>query len=153
MSILTRRLALWGGAAAIATGGFAFMASNSFAGVTPGAGVGTHTVSGYVISNTEFTACGQTTATNHTNFHTTPQRLCYAHFYAKPASPTAATVGTAWVKFTLTTGAKTQWYKCTVKTIYTGAKNRYVVCDLRPTSLTPGPVVTITVAAIDSAKP
>jgi hypothetical protein len=53
MRRLPRRLALWGGAAAIAAGGFAFMASNSVAGSSLGEGAGT--VTGYKVTNIQYT--------------------------------------------------------------------------------------------------
>ncbi len=142
MSILSRRLALWGGAAALAAGGFAFMASNTFTS-HPAAGAGTTTVSGFVISVPTFTGCGP--ATTGTN----PENICYAHFYATPTASTASTVGSAYVQFGLATGGHTTWYGCNVTTTYNGAKNRYVTCDLRSHTLYPGTVKTETVSAID----
>jgi len=50
---LPRRFALWGGAAAIAMGGFAFMASNVVVGSSAGAGAGP--VSGYTVTNITYT--------------------------------------------------------------------------------------------------
>ncbi len=48
MSMLTRRLALWGGAAAIAAGGFAFMASGTTNASSASEAVGS--VTGYTVS-------------------------------------------------------------------------------------------------------
>lgn len=45
---ISRRLALWGGAAAVASGGFAFMAGNLVLGSSAGEGVGP--VTGYTVS-------------------------------------------------------------------------------------------------------
>lgn len=53
MNRLSRRVALWGGAAAIAAGGFAFMASNTVASSSAGEGQGT--VSGYHVTNISYT--------------------------------------------------------------------------------------------------
>lgn len=53
MGRLPRRLALWGGAAAIAGGGFAFMASNNVLASSAGEGAGA--VSGYTVSNQTYT--------------------------------------------------------------------------------------------------
>ena len=53
MRRLPRRLALWGGAAAIASGGFAFMATNVVGGSS--AGEGTGAVSGYKVSSIHYT--------------------------------------------------------------------------------------------------
>lgn len=53
MTRLPRRLALWGGAAAIASGGFAFMASNALA--TTSGGDGAAAVTGYTVSNITYT--------------------------------------------------------------------------------------------------
>lgn len=53
MKRLPRRLALWGGAAAVAAGGFAFMASNTVS--ASGAGEGQGTVSGYTVSHIHYT--------------------------------------------------------------------------------------------------
>jgi hypothetical protein len=56
MKKLPRRLLMWGGAAAIATAGFAYMASNSVAASSAGEGVGP--VTGYQVSNTTYdTTC------------------------------------------------------------------------------------------------
>lgn len=52
MGRLTRRIALWGGAAAVASGGFAFMASNSVAASKAGTGAGV--VSGYNVSTVHY---------------------------------------------------------------------------------------------------
>lgn len=65
MRRLPRRLALWGGAAAIAGGGFAFMASNVL--TASGAGEGSAPVTGYTVSNVTYNTasgygCGGTTA-------------------------------------------------------------------------------------------
>jgi len=49
---LPRRFALWGGAAAIAMGGFAFMASNHVDASSAGAGAGK--VSGYTVANQSY---------------------------------------------------------------------------------------------------
>ena len=53
MRRLPRRLLLWGGAAAVASGGFAFMASNNV--LVSSAGEGTNTVSGYQVSQQTYT--------------------------------------------------------------------------------------------------
>lgn len=53
MTRLPRRLALWGGAAAIAGGGFAFMASNNV--LTSSAGDGAGHVTGYTVTNQAYT--------------------------------------------------------------------------------------------------
>lgn len=52
MSMISRRLLVWGGAAAIGTAGFAFMASNAVAASSVGQGSGT--VSGYTVSNPQY---------------------------------------------------------------------------------------------------
>ena len=49
MSMLSRRLLMWGGAAAVASAGFAFMASNSLA--VSGAGENYQAIAGYTVSN------------------------------------------------------------------------------------------------------
>lgn len=53
MTRLPRRLLLWGGAAAVAAGGFAFMAQNSVA--NSSAGEGTGTVTGYNVTAISYT--------------------------------------------------------------------------------------------------
>lgn len=53
MRRLPRRLALWGGAAAIASGGFAFMASNSMA-ASSSAGDGSVAVTGYTVGTISY---------------------------------------------------------------------------------------------------
>ena len=53
MRIVPRRLFLWGGAAAIASAGFAFMAANTVD--ASSAGEGTGTVSGYTVSGISYT--------------------------------------------------------------------------------------------------
>lgn len=52
MSILSRRLFMWGGAAVVASAGFAFMASNTVG--QSYAGEGANQVSGYTVSNIEY---------------------------------------------------------------------------------------------------
>ncbi len=52
MSMLSRRLLMWGGAAAVASAGFAFMATNSVP--TTYAGQGQGTISGYAVSNVHY---------------------------------------------------------------------------------------------------
>lgn len=53
MNRLSRRVALWGGAAAIAAGGFAFMASNTVASSSAGEGEGS--VTGYKVTAISYT--------------------------------------------------------------------------------------------------
>ncbi len=60
MFSVSRRVALWGGAAAIAAGGFAFMASNTVAGSSAGSGQGS--VSGYHVSAISYAADARTSA-------------------------------------------------------------------------------------------
>lgn len=141
---LPRKLGLFGGAAALAAGGFAFMASNTFTN-HPAAGAGTTTVSGFTISTSSFTACGATTATN-------PEDICYSHFYVSPMATTAPTAGYVYVRFHTTAGT-TSWYACTATTTYNGPKNRYIRCDLRSSPLYPGTVQTMTVSAVDNHQP
>lgn len=143
MRRLPRRLAIWGGAATLAGAGFALMASNTFT-AHPGAGAGTVSVSGYVISAPVLTGCNATTTTN-------PENICYVHFTATPQTANTGTAGTAYVRFKLSSGATTKWYKCTGAATYT-THNRPFTCDLRPTSLYPGTVSTMTVSAIDFIK-
>lgn len=121
MSKLSRRLGLWGGAAAIAAGGFAFMASNDFSG-HPAAGGGSVTESGYTISGVSQVTCG----TNTPN-------ICYLNFDAKPAKTTAPTVSYAYIRFDGTG----PWIGCSVTTTYNGPNNRYVRCTLRGAPETP----------------
>lgn len=143
MRRLPRKLAMWGGATALAGAGFAFMASNTFTSA-PAAGAGTVTVSGFTISSPTFTGCGTTTANN-------PEDICYAHFDAMPAASTASTAGTAYVRFGTTAGT-TNWYHCVGAGTYTG-NNRPFTCDLRSPNgtgpLYPGTVNNMTVSAID----
>ncbi|MDA8343340.1 MAG: hypothetical protein M0007_14115 [Actinomycetota bacterium] len=68
MRRLPRRLALWGGAAAVASGGFAFMASNAVAGSSLGDGQGT--ASGYTISTVHWVANQVTYISNNIVFVT-----------------------------------------------------------------------------------
>lgn len=56
---LPRRLALWGGAAAVAAGGFAFMASNTVLASSAGEGAGP--VSGYIVSHQSYSFVNNTT--------------------------------------------------------------------------------------------
>ncbi|MGB9112458.1 MAG: hypothetical protein WCF24_07005 [Acidimicrobiales bacterium] len=60
MRKLPRRLLMWGGAAAIATAGFAYMATNTVSASSAGEGYGP--VTGYVTSNTTY----DTTCPNNT---------------------------------------------------------------------------------------
>lgn len=53
MTRLPRRLLLWGGAAAVAAGGFAFMAGNTVAASSAGEGAGA--VTGYTVSGITYT--------------------------------------------------------------------------------------------------
>ncbi|MGH3262594.1 MAG: hypothetical protein ACRDNS_11405 [Trebonia sp.] len=145
---IPRRIALWGGAAAFAAGGFAFMASNVFTGPHFAAGAGSETVSGYTISTQTFTACGATTATN-------PEDICYVHFVATPTA-TGNTAGYVYVRFS-TPGGTTAWNKCTGAATYT-AHMRPFTCDLRTTATGigpqyPGTVTDISVSAVDAHKP
>lgn len=143
---IPRRLALWGGAAAFAAGGFAFMASNVFTGPRFAAGAGTEHVSGYTISTTSFTTCGPgTTATN-------PENICYVHFVATPRN-TGGTAGYVYVRFSTPTGT-TGWNECTAGTTYV-AHMRPFTCDLRTGigSMYPGAVTDITVSAVDGHTP
>jgi hypothetical protein len=143
MRRLPRRLAIWGGAAAVAGAGFALMASNTFT-AHPGAGTGTVSVSGYVISSPVLTGCNTTTSAN-------PENICWAHFDARPQTVNTGTAGTAYVRFKLASGASTGWYKC-VGTANYSTRNRPFTCDLRSASLFPGTVATMTVTAIDFNK-
>jgi hypothetical protein len=145
MGILTRRLALWGGAVALAAGGFAFMASNAFTGGRPGAGTGTITVSGYTISNVNYQACGSTTAAN-------PEFLCWAHLTVAPKTAAENTAGTVWVQFNLSPSGHTTWYKCTAEG-YSSPYHRYFTCTLRNHKLNPLTVIGETVAAVDGSPP
>lgn len=145
---LPRRLALWGGAAAFAAGGFAFMASNVFTGPNFAAGAGTETVSGYTISTQTFTACGTTTTAN-------PEDICYVHFVATPTG-SGNTAGYVYVRFS-TPGGTTAWNKCTTAGPYS-THHRGFVCDLRTSAsgigpMYPGTVTDISVSAVDAHKP
>lgn len=62
MSRLSRRLAVWGGAAAIAGGGFAFMANNTVAASNAGEGIGA--ISGYTVSGITYNDVCTGTAPN-----------------------------------------------------------------------------------------
>lgn len=84
MRRLPRRLALWGGAAAIAGGGFAFMASNNVFASSAGDGAGP--VTGYNVSNQTYTT------------------------YVALSTPSNTTTAVTYIKsvtFTLTSQAKT----------------------------------------------
>lgn len=54
MKMLTRRVLMWGGAAAVAGGGFAYMAGNTVD--LTSAGQGAQTVSGYTVSSVAYSA-------------------------------------------------------------------------------------------------
>lgn len=143
MRRIPRKLAMWGGAAALAGAGFAFMASNTFTN-HPSAGVGTTSISGYTVSSTVLTGCGSTDSTN-------PEDICYVHFRLMPQATTAPTAGTAYVQFKKKTGGSTGWYKCTATTTYKPPRNRLFNCDLRTQATGPvfTTVTTITVSAND----
>jgi hypothetical protein len=68
MSRVPRRLLLWGGAAAIAAGGFAFMASNTVG--TSSAGEGAGAVTGYAVSNISYTVDNTYYTTGHNAAYT-----------------------------------------------------------------------------------
>lgn len=84
MRRLPRRLVLWGGAAAIASGGFAFMASNAIAGSSLGDGAGT--VSGYTVSNIHWTTKTCLSGANCT----TGARVIYAVNFTLTSAATTA---------------------------------------------------------------
>lgn len=64
MRKVARQLTLWAGAAAIAGGGFAYMAANEMTSTSLGAGTGS--VTGYTVTTVTWHSAPVTTATDHT---------------------------------------------------------------------------------------
>ena len=98
------------------TGGFAFLASNSFA-AAPGAGSGTVAASGYTVANIHNVQCGSGSAT--------PEDICYTNFTLQVQNPSAPDAANAYVKFD-----NSGWYDCTAGS-YAGTRVRSFMCDLR----------------------
>jgi hypothetical protein len=100
MGRLTRRVALWGGAAAIAAGGFAFLATNTVEATN--AGVGQNTISGYTASTVTYQ--------DVSNANVTPGGF-YLQGVVLKLEPANATEVTVW--FSKGTGAMTGgYYNC-----------------------------------------
>lgn len=151
MRRLPRRLALWGGAAAIAGGGFAFMASNNV--LVSSAGEGAGAVSGYTVSNIRYgitfpgaATCGGNTACQNTYGRNHPQNGNHTNtsytnvtfrLTTKSTTPNATTKPTNVVVYPEGTGGSTPWGsdQCTSSnwhTTGTGYGQGTFTCTFRP---------------------
>ena len=130
MNRTARKLLVPGVGIVLATSGFAFMASNTFAN-NSAAGSGDSAVSGYTVSNLHYS----------TSDCTTPN-VCYLNGDIKVDDPSAPDAGAVAVKYD-----GTGWFDCTVGD-YDGPRLRSFRCDFRGVGgLNPGGLNTLTVAA------
>jgi hypothetical protein len=150
MRRLSRRLALWGGAAAIAGGGFAFMANNAVATSSAGEGVGA--VTGYTVSAITYNdtcpggAPNAVCATSTFTFHLKPTTWTTS----APKSVAVTLFGPSGVlakvsKLGITTSGGT--ITVTLKTTTKPTSTRYFLVHVAPTS----PVLLHTITGLDVA--
>ena len=135
-----RRLALWGGAAAIAAGGFAFMASNAVGASSAGSGQGA--VSGYAVSTISYQADARTIACPTTGsgcVSATPATdsqtyLLSVSFTLTAQGTTKAQPGHV-VAYPVTGATKTPWghsYDCSVTNWNPGTGSGTATCTFDP---------------------
>lgn len=136
MKRLPRRLALWGGAAAIAGGGFAFMAGNTV--LASSAGTGAGTVSGYRVTNQAYTVQNRyvipgTTSSAAGAFI----KSITFHLTAQSGTPNARVSPTNVLAYPLNSSGFTQWghtTSCTVTAWTSTAGAGTVFCTIATTT-------------------